>query len=204
MNYKVLHCSRPTVLSYQPSLSHNRARTEMVTRWNGSCATDGNWIANISSHLTFGGFNILEKDSTIKGLIGERKAQFKPSSSPAQAQFNRARGTFGTQMAQKWQSKSQRAEKKHQSSAPLVLKFSWKFRLCNNNMALSPSINATSSWRSWACYCSQLTHFSPFSLRPFPLVCIVTIPPTHGLRAGFQFVRPLALQNPPQNVQSPF
>lgn len=112
---------------------------------------------------------------------------------PVQAQFNAAHDTFFIQMASEMN--REKAPELCIACAPLQLKLNLKFGLCNN-MALSPFIKATSSWRSWACYCSQLTHFSSFSLESFPLVCVVTIPPAHRLQAGFPFVRPLSFHNP--------
>lgn len=192
MNSKVLHPSGPTqcqqsflITPVWVTTEPHWARTQIVTRWNGTCATNVNLTANIPSSFTFCVFKVLEIDSTIKGLTWERETQFKPSSTEPMTPFS---FRWPQKLREQKQMSREKAPELCIPRAPLQLKLSLKFGLCNN-MALSPFIKVTSSWRSWACYCSQLTHFSPFSLESFPLVCIVTIPPTHGLQAGFQFVR---------------
>lgn len=169
MNSKVLDPSGPTqchqsllITPVWVTKEPHWSRTQTVIKWNGTCATNVDLIAIIPSNLTFCVFNVLETDSTIKGLIWGRKTHFKPSSTGPMT-------LFSFRWPQKWSEKKQMSREKAPelciACAPLQLKLDLKFRLCNN-MALSPFIKATSSWRSWVCYCSQLTQFSPFSWNP--------------------------------------
>lgn len=158
--------SMPPVPPHHPSLSYKR--TTLVKNTNcdkvernlcHQCWFDCNYP--LKSYL-FCVFNVLETDSTIKGLIWGRKTHFKPSSTGPMT-------LISFRWPQKWSEKKQMSREKAPelciACAPLQLKLDLKFRLCNN-MALSPFIKATSSWRSWVCYCSQLTQFSPFSWNP--------------------------------------